>query len=794
MTFFGNKAADVQEKKTPERLPVKRDAFKGGIIKKSPMQDRQDGHGPEGNGGRKGPEGDGEKGGSQSGGPNIMLFIVVTFIALLLISYFVGRGSAQNLEVTYDEFLGMVSSNKVEKISIEGDRIIITEISKEGSLVPSKTYYTGLAEDPTTVTGRMLDAGVAVSSKVENGSSFILNILLTYVLPLVILWIAMGFIFNRMGRSGGFGFNVGRSNAKMYEGKETGITFKDVAGEDEAKESLVEIVDFLHNPEKYSKIGAKIPKGGLLVGPPGTGKTLLAKAVAGEAGVPFFSLAGSDFVELYVGVGASRVRDLFREAEKNAPCIIFIDEIDAIGRSRDSKFGGNDEREQTLNQLLSEMDGFDAKKGIIILAATNRPEILDKALLRPGRFDRRIIVEEPDLKGRVEILKVHSKNVMLDQTVDLDAIGLATVGAVGADLANMINEAAILAVKRGREYVSQKDLLDAVELVSMGKEKKDSILSPKERQVVSYHETGHALITALQKNTEPVQKITIIPRTMGTLGYVLSYPEEEKFIQTEKELRAELVSLLGGRAAEDIVFDTVTTGAANDIEKATRIARAMITRFGMSKRFGMMQIESVDNAYLDGSTSLNCADETAAAVDEEVMKMIKESYKEAKALLKENRDILDKIAAYLIEKETITGHEFMEIYCREKGIPMPEKNRGEESLAKMRREREEENNNVPPVNNMPPQGMPPVNNMPPQQNVPPQWNNIPPVNNMPPQQNIPPQWNNMPPQNVPPQENGGDKPAEAENKGSRDFSEMLKNRSYHEKNTDDDNGNTSGGN
>ncbi|MBR4208100.1 MAG: ATP-dependent zinc metalloprotease FtsH [Lachnospiraceae bacterium] len=757
------------------------------------MQDRQDGYGPEGNGGRKGPEGDGEKGGSQSGGPNIMLFIVVTFIALLLISYFVGRGSAQNLEVTYDEFLGMVSSNKVEKISIEGDRIIITEISKEGSLVPSKTYYTGLAEDPTTVTGRMLDAGVAVSSKVENGSSFIMNILLTYVLPLVILWIAMGFIFNRMGRSGGFGFNVGRSNAKMYEGKETGITFKDVAGEDEAKESLVEIVDFLHNPEKYSKIGAKIPKGGLLVGPPGTGKTLLAKAVAGEAGVPFFSLAGSDFVELYVGVGASRVRDLFREAEKNAPCIIFIDEIDAIGRSRDSKFGGNDEREQTLNQLLSEMDGFDAKKGIIILAATNRPEILDKALLRPGRFDRRIIVEEPDLKGRVEILKVHSKNVMLDQTVDLDAIGLATVGAVGADLANMINEAAILAVKRGREYVSQKDLLDAVELVSMGKEKKDSILSPKERQVVSYHETGHALITALQKNTEPVQKITIIPRTMGTLGYVLSYPEEEKFIQTEKELRAELVSLLGGRAAEDIVFDTVTTGAANDIEKATRIARAMITRFGMSKRFGMMQIESVDNAYLDGSTSLNCADETAAAVDEEVMKMIKESYKEAKALLKENRDILDKIAAYLIEKETITGHEFMEIYCREKGIPMPEKNRGEESLAKMRREREEENNNVPPVNNMPPQGMPPVNNMPPRQNVPPQWNNMPPVNNMPPQ-NVPPQWNNMPPQNVPPQENGGNKPAEAENKGSRDFSEMLKNRSYHEKNTDDDNGNTSGGN
>ncbi len=662
---------------------MKEDANKG-----NRMQDNSGGGFGGNGGGKKNNNDNGGDDKEQRRGPNIMVFVIVTFIALLVISYFVSRSSSKSEEITYDQFLTMVSENKVESISIEADRVIITEKAKGDSKFDiGQTYFTGLAEDSTTLTGRMLDSGVEVSSKVESGSNLIINILLTYVLPLVILWVALGFIFNRIGRSGGFGFGVGRSNAKMYEGKETGITFKDVAGEDEAKESLVEIVDFLHNPDKYSKIGAKIPKGGLLVGPPGTGKTLLAKAVAGEAGVPFFSLAGSDFVELYVGVGASRVRDLFKEAEKNAPCIIFIDEIDAIGRSRDSKFGGNDEREQTLNQLLSEMDGFDAKKGIILLAATNRPEVLDKALLRPGRFDRRIIVEEPDLKGRVEILKVHAKDVLLDQTVDLDEIALATVGAVGADLANMINEAAILAVKRGREYVSQKDMLDAVELVSMGKEKKDRILSKKERQIVSYHETGHALISALQKNTEPVQKITIIPRTMGTLGYVLSYPEEEKFMQTEKELRAELVSILGGRAAEDIVFDTVTTGAANDIEKATRIARAMITRFGMSKKFGMMQIESVDNPYLDRSTTLNCADETAAMVDEEVMKLIKESYKEAKRLLKENREILDKIAEYLIEKETITGHEFMEIYCREKGIPVPEKGRGEESLAKMRREK-----------------------------------------------------------------------------------------------------------
>ena len=635
------------------------------------------GEGPDnyGGGGNNG-NNNGGNGSNGSKGPNIMAFIIVTLIALLIISYIVGRGSATAEEITYNEFLSMVSANKVQAVVIDGDHINL-EVKGAQEGMPGRTYYTGLAEDVTTVTSRMLDAGIEVKSTIEDGRSMILSFILTYVVPIALLWIFMGFLFRRMDKSGGGIFGVGKSNAKMYGGKETGITFKDVAGEDEAKESLVEIVDFLHNPLKYSKIGAKIPKGALLVGPPGTGKTLLAKAVAGEAGVPFFSLAGSDFVEMYVGVGASRVRDLFKEAEKSAPCIIFIDEIDAIGRSRESRYGGgNDEREQTLNQLLSEMDGFDAKKGIILLAATNRPEILDKALLRPGRFDRRVIVEEPDLKGRVEILKVHSKDVLMDQTVNLDEIGLATVGAVGADLANMINEAAILAVKRGREYVSQKDLLDAVELVSVGKEKKDRVLSKQERRIVSYHETGHALISALMKNAEPVQKITIIPRTMGTLGYVLSYPEEEKFMQTEKELRSELVSLLGGRAAEDIVFDTVTTGAANDIEKATRIARAMVTRFGMSSAFGMMGLETVQDEYLNRSTVSNCADETAALVDEEVKTLIRNSYEEAKRMLSENREILNKIADYLCEKETISGHEFMEIYCREKGLPMPSKEEG----------------------------------------------------------------------------------------------------------------------
>ena len=635
------------------------------------------GEGPDnyGGGGNNG-NNNGGNGSNGSKGPNIMAFIIVTLIALLIISYIVGRGSATAEEITYNEFLSMVSANKVQAVVIDGDHINL-EVKGAQEGMPGRTYYTGLAEDVTTVTSRMLAAGIEVKSTIEDGRSMILSFILTYVVPIALLWIFMGFLFRRMDKSGGGIFGVGKSNAKMYGGKETGITFKDVAGEDEAKESLVEIVDFLHNPLKYSKIGAKIPKGALLVGPPGTGKTLLAKAVAGEAGVPFFSLAGSDFVEMYVGVGASRVRDLFKEAEKSAPCIIFIDEIDAIGRSRESRYGGgNDEREQTLNQLLSEMDGFDAKKGIILLAATNRPEILDKALLRPGRFDRRVIVEEPDLKGRVEILKVHSKDVLMDQTVNLDEIGLATVGAVGADLANMINEAAILAVKRGREYVSQKDLLDAVELVSVGKEKKDRVLSKQERRIVSYHETGHALISALMKNAEPVQKITIIPRTMGTLGYVLSYPEEEKFMQTEKELRSELVSLLGGRAAEDIVFDTVTTGAANDIEKATRIARAMVTRFGMSSAFGMMGLETVQDEYLNRSTVSNCADETAALVDEEVKTLIRNSYEEAKRMLSENREILNKIADYLCEKETISGHEFMEIYCREKGLPMPSKEEG----------------------------------------------------------------------------------------------------------------------
>ena len=466
---------------------------------------------------------------------------------------------------------------------------------------------------------------------------------------------------------------MGKSNAKVYVQKETGITFRDVAGEEEAKESLQEIVDFLHNPGKYSKIGAKLPKGALLVGPPGTGKTLLAKAVAGEAHVPFFSLAGSDFIELYVGVGASRVRDLFKEAEKNAPCIIFIDEIDAIGRSRDSKYGGgNEEREQTLNQLLSEMDGFDGKKGIIILAATNRPEILDKALLRPGRFDRRVIVDKPDLKGRVDILKVHAKDVLMDETVDLQEIALATSGAVGSDLANMINEAAINAVKEGREFVSQKDLFTAVEVVLVGKEKKDRIMRQKEREIVSYHEVGHALVSALQKNSEPVQKITIVPRTMGALGYVMHVPEDEKYLNTQAELHDMIVGLLGGRAAEEIMFDTVTTGASNDIEKATGIARSMVTRYGMSKKFGLIGLETVEGKYLDGRSALNCAEQTASEIDSEVMQILKDAYEEALQLLRENKEVMEKIAAYLIEKETITGKEFMKIFREAKGLPEPE--------------------------------------------------------------------------------------------------------------------------
>ena len=532
-------------------------------------------------------------------------------------------------------------------------------------------YYTGYVSDDT-LSQRLEDAGVKFGSEVpDTMSSLLFELFVTLILPIALLAILFSFLMRRMTKGGGM-MGIGKSNAKVYMEKETGVTFQDVAGQDEAKESLQEVVDFLHNPGKYSGIGARLPKGALLVGPPGTGKTLLAKAVAGEAKVPFFSLSGSAFVEMYVGVGASRVRDLFKQAQQMAPCIVFIDEIDAIGKTRDTMMGGNDEREQTLNQLLAEMDGFDTNKGLLILAATNRPEVLDPALLRPGRFDRRIIVDKPDLKGRIDVLKVHAKDVRMDESVDLEAIALATSGAVGSDLANMINEAAINAVKNGRQVVTQKDLFEAVEVVLVGKEKKDRIMSEEERRIVSYHEVGHALVTALQKNTEPVQKITIVPRTMGALGYVMQTPEEEKFLNTKKELEAMIVVALGGRAAEEIVFDTVTTGAANDIEQATKIARAMITQYGMSDRFGLMGLESVQNRYLDGRLVLNCGDATAGEIDEEVMRMLKAAYEEAKSLLADNREALDKIAAFLIEKETITGKEFMKIFREVKGIPEPE--------------------------------------------------------------------------------------------------------------------------
>ena len=528
-------------------------------------------------------------------------------------------------------------------------------------------------EDLSELTKRLEKAGVKSFDKEQpNIAGELIYSLLSILIPVVLMVALFSFMFRRMNKGGGMMGGVGKSKAKAYVQKETGVTFRDVAGQDEAKESLQEVVDFLHNPGKYTAIGAKLPKGALLVGPPGTGKTLLAKAVAGEAHVPFFSLSGSDFVEMFVGVGASRVRDLFEEAKKNAPCIIFIDEVDAIGKTRDTRFGGNDEREQTLNQLLAEMDGFDTSKGLLILAATNRPEVLDPALLRPGRFDRRVIVDRPDLKGRVNILKVHAKSVSLDETVDLEAIALATSGAVGSDLANMINEAAILAVKNGRKAVSQKDLLEAVEVVLVGKEKKDRILSAEERKIVSYHEVGHALVSALQKDSEPVQKITIVPRTMGALGYVMHVPEEEKFLNTRKELEAMLVGYLGGRAAEEIVFDTVTTGAANDIEQATKVARAMITQYGMSDRFGLMGLADTQSQYLDGRAVLNCGDATATEIDHEVMKLLKVSYDEAKRLLSANREALDKIADFLIQRETITGKEFMRIFREIKGIKEPE--------------------------------------------------------------------------------------------------------------------------
>lgn len=570
---------------------------------------------------------------------------------------------------------GSSSENKTDQEIFDTGRLPLMGITS--SAREYRTYF-ALSADANALREMLEEKGVSFTGVPANNSGAVLELVLYIVLPVLLTFGMIMLLMRKVGGGSGGPFSVGKNNAKVYVQRETGVTFKDVAGEDEAKESLVEVVDFLHNPGRYSKIGARLPKGALLVGPPGTGKTLLAKAVAGEAHVPFYSLTGSDFIELYVGVGASRVRDLFREATKNAPCIIFIDEIDAIGRSRDSKYGGgNEEREQTLNQLLSEMDGFDSSKGILILGATNRPEILDKALLRPGRFDRRIIVDKPDLKGRVEILKVHAKDVKMDETVDLDAIALATSGAVGSDLANMINEAAINAVKEGRQLVSQKDLFAAVEQVLVGKEKKDRIMSKEERRIVSYHEVGHALVSALQKNSEPVQKITIVPRTMGALGYVMHVPEEEKYLNTEAELRNMLVGLVAGRAAEEIVFDTVTTGASNDIERATNIARAMVTQYGMSKKFGLIGLATIESQYLDNRASLNCSDKTAAEIDQEVIAILKESYDKALELLRANRTLMDKLAEFLIEKETITGKEFMEIYRREKGIPEPEEKKEE---------------------------------------------------------------------------------------------------------------------
>ena len=602
----------------------------------------------------------------------ILIAGVITFIAITMLNSMIKDATYK--EITYSEFLQMIDEDKVSEVKFDSDRILIQPSdSQKDSNGFSYTYYTGYIKDKD-ITDKLDDKGVTYSGYIPDQSSSIIDFLLVYVLPILFIYLMFTFVYRRLSKGGGMmgGMGVGKNTAKVYVQKQTGETFKDEAEQDEAKESLTEIVDFLHNPDKYASIGAKLPKGALLVGPPGTGKTLLAKAVAGEANVPFFSLAGSDFVEMFVGVGASRVRDLFKEAQKQAPCIIFIDEIDAIGKSRDSRYGGgNDEREQTLNQLLAEMDGFDSSKGLFILAATNRPEVLDKALLRPGRFDRRIIVDKPDLKGRIDTLKVHSKDVLMDDTVDLEAIGLATSGAVGSDLANMINEAAIAAVKDGRKVVSQKDLFEAVEVVIAGKEKKDRILSKEEKRTVAYHEVGHALITALKKNAEPVQKITIVPRTMGSLGYVMQVPEEEKYLMTKDELMTRLVTLLGGRAAEEVVFDTVTTGASNDIEKATQIARAMITQYGMSEKFGLMSLETVESKYLDGSARLNCSDETAAMIDDEVKELLKECFAEAKKLLSENRDVLDEIAKYLYEKETITGKQFMVIYRKVKGIPEP---------------------------------------------------------------------------------------------------------------------------
>ena len=619
---------------------------------------------------------------------SLFMLLVAVLVTLMGMSVFMNFMSASNKEITYSEFLEMVKAEEVESVVITDTQIQIKPKEKDekevsnnavfGGKAPEETYYTGNLNDDNLYP--LLDRHhVEYSKEVPDNSGFIITIL-SWILPVLLLWAVLMYFFRKMSGSGG-PMGVGRSNAKVYVQKETGVTFKDVAGQEEAKESLQEVVDFLHNPGKYTKIGAKLPKGALLVGPPGTGKTLLAKAVAGEAKVPFFSLAGSDFVELYVGVGASRVRDLFKEAQRNAPCIIFIDEIDAIGRSRDSKYGGgNEEREQTLNQLLSEMDGFDSSKGILLLAATNRPEILDKALLRPGRFDRRIIVDKPDLKGRVDILKVHSKDVLMDESVDLDAIALATSGAVGSDLANMINEAAINAVKNNRQFVNQADLFEAFELVAVGgKEKKDRVMGERERRIVSYHEVGHALVSALQKNTEPVQKITIVPRTMGALGYTLQTPEEEKYLETKDELLAKINTYMAGRAAEVLVFESATSGAANDIEQATKIARAMVTMYGMSDKFGMMCLATVENQYLDGRAGLICGEDTAGMIDKEVLDIINRAYETAMQLLVENREILNHISDYLYEKETITGKEFMSIYREMKGLPQEEETDSENS-------------------------------------------------------------------------------------------------------------------
>ena len=620
-----------------------------------------------------GNNGDGGKG--NHNGQILMAFILISLIALFIMSLVTNQFNQMSTqEVSYSEFLDMVNGTgkwegrSVKSVEIGSYQIDITLDSDEKTPY-EVTYYCGRVADDELIP-LLKEKGVDISGVIPDNTSTWIYSILSYLIPLVLIWVVLGVVMRRMG---GGAMGVGKSNAKVYVEKQTGVTFKDVAGQDEAKESLQEVVDFLHNPKKYRDIGAKLPKGALLVGPPGTGKTLLAKAVAGEAKVPFFSLAGSDFVEMFVGVGASRVRDLFKEAQKQAPCIIFIDEIDAIGKSRDTRYGGNDEREQTLNQLLAEMDGFDTSKGILILAATNRPEVLDKALLRPGRFDRRIIVDKPDLKGRLETLKVHSKDVMMDETVDLDALALATAGLVGSDLANMINEAAINAVKNGRKFVNQSDLFDAFELVAVGgKEKKERVMSDKERKIVSYHEVGHAMVTALQKNTEPVQKITIVPRTMGALGYTLQTPEEEKYLQTRDELLAKITTYMAGRAAEVLVFQSATSGAANDIEQATAIARAMVTQYGMSDKFGMMCLATVENQYLDNRAGLICGEDTATQIDKEVLAIINHAYDEAIRLLTENREVLDHIAEYLYEHETITGKEFMKIFRELKGIPEPE--------------------------------------------------------------------------------------------------------------------------